>query len=796
MTDKVNEILSKMPLKDKVALCSGKDFWHTKDFKKYGIPSIMLTDGPHGVRKQKDSADMLGLNESEPGTCFPTAVTLAATWNRALIQKAAGAIGEEAIALDVPVVLGPGVNIKRNPLCGRNFEYFSEDPCVAGEMGAAYVNGMQKTGIGTSLKHFAANSQEYKRFSSDSQIDERTLREIYLAGFETVVKKAQPKTVMCAYNEINGTYCSDNKMLLNDILRKEWGFEGLVVTDWGAMNDRMESFASGCDLSMPGGSSYMEKQTVKAVKDGRLRSEIIDKCAGRVLKLILESRKVLDGKNSDEFDIESHHMLAKSVADEGIVLLKNEGNALPIQEQESILLLGHMAAESRYQGAGSSHICPTRLDSVVNAMAGTKFIEACDAKGNMIESDLEEIKSVAASYDKVVVFAGLTDQYESEGFDRDTIEIPKGHIDLIRLAAQKNKNVIVVLMGGSVMATPFKDDVKAIIYAGLSGQAGALSIADIVYGKVNPSGKLTETWPYSLDDVVSAPYYAGRRKNAQYREGIYVGYRYYDKAKIKVNFPFGFGLSYTQFGYSDLTVECMDKALYRYRVSCTVSNTGRVDGAEVVQLYVRNPTDGIFRPEKELRGFEKVFLNAGESRKVSFELNARSFSIYHDGFKVPAGEYGILVGASCADIRLQDNIIIDGVVLKNSPAVSASWYAKPHGAPSLSDWKLLMNRPVKDEPALKKGTFTINNTLAELSDYSFIAKKMKEIIERQIAKGMGTTPDCTNPEFRMAAASSVDCSMRGMIISSCGAFPERVAKAIVEAANGHKLRALVKLIRG
>lgn len=781
---KYKDIISKMTLEDKIALCSGKDFWHTKDFAKYGIPSISMTDGPHGVRKQRADADMLGINDSVPATCFPTAVTSGATWNRKLIEEEGRAIGEEAKKEKVAVVLGPGVNIKRNPLCGRNFEYFSEDPYVAGEMGAAFVKGMQSTGIGTSLKHFAANSQEYKRFSSDSQIDERTLREIYLSAFERVVKEAKPATVMCAYDKINGTYCSDNKKLLTDILRKEWGFDGMVVTDWGAMGDRTLGFKAGCDLSMPGGSAYQEDEVLENIKSGRLDEKYIDNSVDRILEVVFNGDKTL--KTDEDYDIRLHQELACKIASEGAVLLKNEDNILPVKE-EKIVLIGHMAEEIRYQGSGSSHINPTKLLQVTDYMKDAEYIEGCDADGNITESRLKEVTKGAQDADIAIVFAGLTPNYESEGFDRDNMEIPEGHNKMIEAALKGNSNTVVVLMGGSAMILSWFDKVKAVLYMGLCGQSGGKAIADIIKGRVNPSGKLTETWPLKEEDVPSYGFYGGIRKNAQYREGIYVGYRYYDKAEVKVRFPFGFGMSYTEFEYSDLVIKGND-------VTATIKNIGSTAGAEVVQLYVEAPQDGIYRAVKELKGFDKVYLEPGQSSTVTFKLDERSFALFADGWLVPKGRYNIMIGSSSQDIRLNAEIIKDGTEIKKPQWQMESWYENPKGHPSKEDFEKLMGRKIEEDPVLRKGNFEINNTLLELKDYNFIAKMICSIIEKSIAKGMGVKPDYSDEKFRMAAASSVDCSMRGIIISSCGKFPKNLAECIVEMANGHKIKGIKKLL--
>lgn len=804
----VRKIVEAMTIDEKIALCSGKDFWHTKGFASYAIPSIRMSDGPHGLRKQKDSGDMLGIQDSLPATCFPTAVTSGASWNRKLMEEIGEAIGEEAKEEGVPIVLGPGMNIKRNPLCGRNFEYFSEDPYLTGEMGASYITGMQKTGVGASMKHFAVNSQEYKRFSSDSQLDERTLREIYLTGFERAVKQAKPKTVMCAYPKINGTYCSDNKYLLTDILRKEWGFQGMVVTDWGAMNDRVESFLAGCDLSMPGGSAFGEKDALRAVREGRLPETVLDTCAERVLTMVLEANKIIQQKSPFACDKDDHHRLAERAAIEGAVLLKNNGGILPVAENKRIAIIGHMAEEIRYQGTGSSHINPTKLVQVTDVFEHSIYLEGCDAEGNITSEGLKQVEETAAKADLAIVFAGLPESCESEGFDRENMNLPQGHNQMIESAARGNTNTIVVLMGGSVMLLPWFDKVKAILYMGLCGQAGGQAVADIITGKASPGGRLTETWPLKEEDVPSYGYYAGNRKNAQYREGIYVGYRYYEKAEIPVRFPFGYGLSYTTFSYADMKVRELseeesltDKTFgrNRYRVTATIINTGNTAGTEVVQLYIGAAEKGIYRPRKELKGFEKVFLQPGENREVTFILDDRSFAVYLDGWKIPDGRYQIMLGSSLTDIRLTREVIIDKectikkkqgnilVVDSNSTIPlwqRGSWYEMPAGQPAKEEWEKLMGKRMEEEPQLQKGNFDINHTLIELKDFTLIARIMVSAIEKNIAKGMGIKKNENNPEFRMAVTSSADCSMRGMVISSCGQFPAKLAEIIVRFANG------------
>lgn len=783
MDKKVQDILSKMTLEDKISLCNGADFWHSKAMAQYGIPAVTMSDGPHGVRCQKNGADMLGVNESEPATCFPTAVTSGATWDAELLKAEGQAIGEEGLSYGVDVVLGPGVNIKRNPLCGRNFEYFSEDPCIAGAMGAAWVQGAQSTGAGTSLKHFAANNQEYKRFNGNSQVDERTLRELYLPAFETVIKTAQPETVMCSYPRINNVHASDNHWLLTDVLRKDWGFAGLVVTDWGALCDRVKAMHAGCDLSMPGGSTYMEDWVAAAVRDGTLPESDVDACAARVIALALKGESRPKGR---AFDKDAHNALAQKIAENGAVLLKNEGGILPL-DAGGIALIGEMARTMRYQGAGSSHINPTQLTTLCDAMPGVPFAAGCDVKGIVTEESLREAAETAKQAKVAVVCVGLPDIYESEGFDRETMAMPEGHIRLIETVAAANPNTVVVLFCGCAVEMPWLDKVKAVLYMGLPGQAGGAAAANLLTGKANPSGKLTETWPLCYDDVPSRDTFG--KKTTHYKEGLYAGYRYYDKAGKAVRFPFGYGLSYTQFAYSDLKIEGRS-------VTAAVTNTGCTAGAEVVQLYVAPPKNGLYRPAKELKGFAKVSLQPGESRTVRFELNDRSFAVWCDGcWKVPMGSYEICVGASVADIRLHTALAVDGVSLAAPDWQKGSWYETLQGLPTDAEFEKLCGSPLQSDPEPKKGAFTMEHSTMELKDISAVMMQMFKGTEATIAKSFGGKADYSDPTFKMMVMSGADAPLRAAVLSSCGMFPANLAEGMLALANGHPLNGVKKLIK-
>lgn len=771
MNKQVAEILQTLTLKEKIALCNGADFWHSKAMPEQGVPAITMSDGPHGVRYQSDAGDMLGVNRSQPATCFPTAVTSGATWDPDLLAAEGEAIGQEGLFYGVDVVLGPGVNIKRNPLCGRNFEYFSEDPCLAGAMGAAWVRGAQSTGIGTSLKHFAANNQEYKRFNGNSQVDERTLREIYLPAFETVVKQAQPETVMCSYPRINGVHASDNHWLLTDVLRREWGFQGMVVTDWGALCNRVKAMHAGCDLSMPGGSNYMEDWVEAAVQDGSLPESDVDACAARVIALALKSQTRPKGK---PFDREAHHALARRVAESGAVLLKNEDGILPLQA-EDVVLIGEMARTMRYQGSGSSHINPTRLISLCEAWPQAPFVPGCDTKGNVTEESLAQAAAAAKSAKVAVVCAGLPDLYESEGFDRETMAMPEGHVRLIETVAAANPNTVVVLFCGSAVETPWIDRVKAVLYMGLPGQAGGEAAAALLTGTANPGGKLTETWPLSYDQVPSRDTFG--QKVTRYKEGLYVGYRYYDTAGVPVRFPFGYGLSYTRFAYSDLTVE-------NRTVRVAVTNIGDCPGAEVAQLYIAPPHTGPYRPAKELKGFARVYLTPGESRTVDFPLDDRSFAIWSDGWKVPAGTYTLLVGSSSADIRLQQEIEMPGADLPAPAWQAGSWYETLQGLPTDDEFAALYGSPLQDDPPLEPGRFSMEDSIMEMKDFSPLMMQAFRGTEATIAQGFGGKADYSNPDFRMMIMSGADAPLRAAVLSSGGSFPAAAAQGLLAAANG------------
>ncbi len=775
----IEQIIKKMTLEDKIALCEGASLWETKAYEKYGIPAMFLCDGPNGLRKQDRASgmDMLGVNESRPATCFPSGVTNTDSWDEDLIFEVGKAIGEEARDQNVGVVLGPSSNLKRNPLCGRNFEYLSEDPYLAGKMAAGFIRGIEGQGIGTSLKHFAANSQEKSRFTSDSVLDERTLRELYLTAFEIAVKEGKPSTVMCSYPKINGVHASDSKKLLTDILRTEWGFDGMVVTDWGAMNDRVEGFKAGCDLNMPGGSDYMFKECSQAVKAGVLSEIDIDNSVRRISKQVFHAADIL--KSPYECDYDAHHEVARRAAEQGAVLLKNEDSILPLRENAKIVVIGSMAKKMRYQGAGSSHVNSRKLSQPLDFLPDVIYASGCDERGDTTDELLSEAEEAAKNADVAVVFAGLPDRYESEGFDRDDMKMPQGHIRMIEAVASANPNTVVVLMCGCAVECPWADSVKGILYMGLSGEAGGEAVANLLYGKVNPSGKLAESWPFYYEDVPSSETYC-KQSDALYTEGIYVGYRYYDKAKMPVRWPFGYGLSYTEFAYSDLKID-------GDTVSVTVKNVGSFTGAEVVQLYVSAPQDGIHRPLRELKGFKKVLLYPGETQTLTFTLSDRSFSVWQDGWKVPTGRYTVSVGGLTAVIEKKGESLPTPIWQENS------WYQTCNGKPIQKDWETMLGRKYIP-PVLKRGSFTMDNTVMEMKDYSLIMKIMFKAVEATIAKGFDGKKDYENPEFRMLINSSVGSSLRSMQIS--GGIKGGILPGMLLMANGHFFRGILKMITG
>lgn len=660
----IEAIVAQMTLEEKASLCSGGDFWHTKAIERLGVPAMMVSDGPHGLRKQKDEGDHLGVNDSIVAVCYPAGCASAASFDRELLSEMGQAIGEACQAEGIGVILGPAVNIKRSPLCGRNFEYYSEDPYAAGEIAASYIKGVQSKHVGTSIKHFMANSQETRRMSSDSKMDERTMREIYMPAFETAVKEAKPWTVMCSYNRINGTYAAENKMLLTDVLRDEWGFDGFVVSDWGAVNDRVAGVKAGLDLEMPPSCGVNDKLIEKAVKDGSLDEAVLDKTVIRILEIVYRYME-----NRDEnavFDRQAQHEFSRKVAEESLVLLKNEG-ILPLKKEQKIAFIGQYAEKPRYQGGGSSHINSFKVTGAWEAAKGLPNVTYAkgydDAEDVVDEALVAEAVAAAEEAEVAVIFAGLPDAFESEGYDRTHMQMPESQNHLIEEVAKVQPNVVVVLHNGSPVEMPWLPRVKGVLEAYLGGEAVGEAEYRILFGEVNPSGKLAETFPIKLEDNPSYLYYIGEEDEVEYREGVFVGYRYYDKKKMDVLFPFGYGLSYTEFTYSNLKLDKKSmKDTETLTVSVDITNTGKVKGKEVVQLYVGDRESTAIRPVKELRGFEKIELAPGETRTVTFTLKARDFAYYNvqiKDFYVEGGEFNICVGSSSRDIRLEDTVCVE-----------------------------------------------------------------------------------------------------------------------------------------
>ena len=664
----IRETIAQMTLEEKCSLLSGSDFWHTQPIERLGVEACMVSDGPHGLRKQDDKADHLGVNDSIKAVCFPAACATAASFDRDVVRQIGEGVGDACQHEGVSVVLGPAVNIKRSPLCGRNFEYFSEDPYLAAEMSVSLINGVQSRHVGTSLKHYAANSQEHRRMSSNAVVDERTLREIYFPAFEQSVKRARPWTVMCSYNRLNGTYASEHPWLLTDVLRGEWGFDGYVVSDWGAVSDRVAGVAAGLDLEMPSSGGENDRRVLEAVRKGLLDEKLVDQAVERILTV---NRRYLDNRRPDTpWDKEAQHALARKLAAECMVLLKNDDDVLPLREGESVAVIGHFARAPRYQGGGSSHINSFRVESLMDALAGMSGVTFAQGYETRTETPDEaliaEAVSVARAAGKAVIVAGLPDSFESEGYDRKHMRMPACQVELIRRVAEANPNTIVVLYNGSPVEMPWLGSVKAVVEGYLGGQAVGGATKDVLYGAVNPCGRLPESFPIKLEDNPSFLSYGGEGDTAVYSEGVFVGYRYYDRKRMDVLFPFGYGLSYTTFAYSNLRLSAQ-RLTDRDTLTVTVdvTNTGKAFGKEVVQLYVGDPVSDVFRPVRELKGFEKVALQPGETRSVSFTLDKRAFAYWScelGDWYVESGEFTIEIGRSSRDVVLQASVTVDGTV--------------------------------------------------------------------------------------------------------------------------------------
>lgn len=650
------QIIQQLTLEEKALLTSGKNFWQTQNIDRLNVPSVFLADGPNGLRKQKAAADHLGLNESIKSTCFPTSATLANSWNTLLIETAATLLGVEAVAEKVGVVLGPGVNIKRNPLAGRNFEYYSEDPYLAGKIAASFIKGIQNNGIAASVKHFAVNNQEFRRMSIDSVVDERALREIYLTPFEMAVKEGKTKTVMASYNLINGVYANENIHTLKDILREEWGFEGVIVSDWGGINDRVASLKATAELEMPASGGQTIKEVVQAINNESLDESTLDEAVDRILNLVIDVNHALEDKPVS-FDLEVHHKIAEKLAEESIVLLKNDENILPIKKDQKIAIIGDFANHLRFQGAGSSGVNPTKLESLLESTKSNDFTfvgyqQGFNRYGKKNQRLLHKAVNLAQGADTVVVFLGLDEYSETEGLDRQTLKLPQNQIHLVEEISKVNPNIVVVLSCGSVVDLSFDIHIKGLVHGYLLGQAGARAILNVLTGKLSPSGKLTETYPIKYEDVPTASYFPGLENTVEYRESIYVGYRYYDSANMNVKYPFGFGLSYAKFQYDNLRVT--DNGVY-----FDIKNISSCDAKEIVQLYIGKKDSRILRPLKELKGFIKVLVNSEESKNLYIPFDEYTFRFFNtktNAFEIESGEYQVYIGSSSRDIHLLGTI--------------------------------------------------------------------------------------------------------------------------------------------
>ena len=783
----VEEYIQKLTLEEKAALLQGWSTWTTREVERLGIPAIFLSDGPHGLRKQAGAGDHLGLNASIPATCFPTAASMANSWDPELGEELGRALGEEAAANDVHVVLGPGLNMKRSPLCGRNFEYFSEDPYLAGKMGAAYVRGIQSAGSAACPKHFAANSQELRRMSMDSVVDERTLREIYLTAFEIAVTEGKAKAIMSSYNQINGTYANENAHLLTGILRQEWGFDGFVVTDWGGDNDHVEGVKAGSNLVMPAPGPDCAIGLVKAVKEGRISETVLDQRVAELLKQVFSLTESV-GAAPKQFDAEAHHAVAERCAEGAIVLLDNDG-ILPLKREAKTAVIGDFAGTPRYQGAGSSQVNPTRLDNLKDALSAAGLAVTGYAKGFSrtepapVPALIEEAAALAKTAEVVLLCVGLDEILESEGMDRQHMELSKGQQALIQAVCAVNRNVVLVLSGGAPFVMPERENYRAAIHGYLGGQAGAAAMAKALLGEVNPSGKLNETWPLALADTSSNPYFPSLERTAEYREGLYIGYRYFDTAGVPVRYPFGYGLSYTTFSYSGLHAS-------QDSVTFTITNTGDRDGAEVAQIYVSCKNGKVFRPKKELKGFTKVFLKAGESKTVTVALDDKAFRYFNvktNRWEVETADYEICVGANVMDIRLTETIHVTGgdapVPYGSLPSYESGKVADVSDA----EFEALLGRPIPD--GHWQGALTANDAICQL----YYAKSAVARLVYRIMTNMKNKADAKGkPDLNILFTYNMPFRAIGKMTG--GMVSEKMVDDILFLVNGHFFRGLGRLI--
>ncbi len=782
-----------MSVTEKAALMSGSGFWHLQPLPQYGLAKVMVADGPHGLRKQGGDVDNMGLQTSVPATCFPPAVTLASTWNRALLAEVGAAIGRECQKENVSVVLGPGVNIKRSPLCGRNFEYYSEDPYLAGELATQFINGVQGTGIGTSLKHFAANNQEAQRMVVDTLVDRRALFEIYLPAFETAVTRAQPWTLMCAYNRLNGSYCSEHEELLSDILRDRWGFKGLVMTDWGAVNDRPRGIAAGLELEMPSSGGMNDALAVAAVNAGRLSMAVLERAACRVAALNLAAQKLAAPV---EVDFDAHHALARRAAGEGAVLLKNEGDILPLQKTGTLAVIGAFAATPRFQGAGSSQVNATQTDKPLDAFRAVLGAEnvfyAAGFEAEHAKRDIaliDEAVATASKADQAVLMVGLPPLFEAEGFDRTHLHMPEQLDALVKAVLAANPKTVIVLSNGAPIAMPWVDAAAAILELYLAGQAGAGALVDLLFGEIAPSGKLAETFPLVLADMPVQENFANHKRQIIYREGLNVGYRYFVSHDKPVLFSFGHGLSYTQFSYSDVSVAGDFAGRDTHiEVRLTVQNTGRRAGAEIVQLYVRDVESTAYRPDRELKGFEKVHLQSGESQQVSMVLDWRAFAYFDvtlDDWDVEPGEFEILLGASSTDIRETIRIAVpdDG---RNQTRLHETPYVVM-GDAQLTALGLRLSAPEAIKP------YHANTTLADIR-HKWLGRRLIALVFKMARATLSPT---TGSPVQRKMREEMLLSMRLSTVRnmSQGALTPKRFDLLLHALNHQWIGFIVRLLR-
>ena len=799
--EKALDLVSQMTLEEKASLTSGQNFWFLKGIPRLSLPSVMITDGPHGLRKQIGSGDHLGINKSAPAVCFPTSAATACSFDRELLEQIGIALGEECRQEDVAVILGPGINIKRSPLCGRNFEYFSEDPYLSGELGAALVKGVQSQGVGVSVKHYALNNQETRRMVSDSVVDERAAREIYLAAFETVASKAEPWTYMCSYNRFEGSYCSEHKKLLTEILRDEWGFDGLVMSDWGAVSSRVEGIAAGLDLQMPADGGANDKKVVDAVKNGLLATEVLDAAAVNVTELILKAQDRLPLS----YDIEAHRALATEAAAASTVLLKNEGGILPMPKGATFALIGAFAKTPRYQGTGSSKIVPIKLDSAFDCLkdAGVEFDYA---DGYDLDSDkpneglIADATSIAKDKDLVFIIAGLPDNYESEGFDRTSMKMPESHNKLIEAVASANPNIVVFLVGGAPMEIAWEAQVKGVLMCYLGGEAGGRAIADLIMGERAPGGRLAESWPFTAGDNPSAPYFPGYQKTVEYRESIFVGYRYYDTAGKDVRYPFGFGLSYTAFEYGEPKLaKSSIKDSERLDIAIEVKNIGETTGSEVVQLYVAHQNPAIFKAEQELKGFEKVILAPGESKTVAFSLARRAFAFYNTAvadWHVERGEYEIRLGSSSRDIRKMVSVRVDSEVSATIPdyrETAPSYYDLKNGLSDVSDeeFTAILGRPIPKRERDRAAPFDENSTFGDIQAKWF-GRLFAKIVKKQAAKALGGSTDDIKT---MLDSMFDDMPLRGVLAMAGDRASPGLLDGVLIVLNGSFFKGIWRIVK-